>query len=133
MLQDKSHIIRIWPDIKNIFSVAHSEKEYHRQVDFLDSLIDEVGEDETHPLSSLIETLGSLVETYETTNLKEPEGTPAEILHYLMREHGLKQGDLPEVGSQGVVSEILNEKRQLNTRQVKVLGKRFGVSPAVFI
>ncbi len=113
--------------------MTHSEKEYHRQVNFLDSLIDKVGKDETHPLSSLIETVGSLVETYETANLREPEGSPAEILHYLIREHGLKQRDLPEVGSQGVVSEILNEKRQLNTRQVKALGKRFGVSPAVFI
>ncbi len=31
--------------------------------------------------------------------------------HYLMEEHGLRQSDLPEIGSQGVVSEILNGKR----------------------
>ncbi len=133
MLQARNDIIQLWPNIKNIFSVAHSKKEYDRQVAFLDSLIDEVREDETHPLSSLIETVGSLVETYETSNPGEPEGSPIDVLRYLMREHGVKQGDLPEVGSQGVVSEILNEKRQLNTRQIKALGKRFGVSPAVFI
>ena len=133
MIQEANDIIRIWPDIKNIFAVAHSEAEYDRQVSFLDSLLEEVGEDEGHPLASLIETVGSLVETYEAANLPEPEGSPAEVLKYLMEEHGVRQGDLPEIGSQGVVSEILSGKRSLNTRQVKALSTRFGVSPAVFI
>ena len=50
-----------------------------------------------------------------------------------MDEHGLSQSDLPEVGSQGVVSEILRGRRQINVRQVRALSERFGVSPAVFI
>jgi HTH-type transcriptional regulator/antitoxin HigA len=50
-----------------------------------------------------------------------------------MEKHGLKQSDLTEIGSQGVVSEILSGKRQLNVRQVKMLSNRFKVSPAVFI
>jgi HTH-type transcriptional regulator / antitoxin HigA len=50
-----------------------------------------------------------------------------------MEEHGLKQADLPEIGSQGVLSEILSGKRQLNARQIKLLSKRFKVSTAVFI
>jgi len=133
MIQEANDIIRIWPDIKTIFAVAHSEAEYDRQVSFLDSLLEEVREDEGHPLASLIETIGSLVETYEAANLPEPEGSPAEVLKYLMEERGVRQGDLPEIGSQGVVSEILSGKRILNTRQVKALSTRFGVSPAVFI
>jgi HTH-type transcriptional regulator/antitoxin HigA len=40
---------------------------------------------------------------------------------------------LPEIGSQGVVSEVLAGKRELNTRQIRALAKRFGVSPAVFV
>lgn len=133
MLQETNDIIRIWPDIKSIFSVAHSKAEYDRQVSFLDSLLDEIGEDEGHPLASLVETVGSLVETYEAAHLPEPEGSPTDVLSYLMQEHGVRQGDLPEIGSQGVVSEILSGKRRLNTRQVKALGERFGVSPVVFI
>jgi HTH-type transcriptional regulator/antitoxin HigA len=50
-----------------------------------------------------------------------------------MSEHDLRQTDLPEIGSQGVVSEVLTGKRELNTRQIKRLAKRFNVSPAVFI
>jgi HTH-type transcriptional regulator/antitoxin HigA len=50
-----------------------------------------------------------------------------------MEEHGLRQSDLFEIGSQGVVSEIISGKRQLNVRQLKLLGERFKVSPAVFV
>jgi HTH-type transcriptional regulator/antitoxin HigA len=50
-----------------------------------------------------------------------------------MAEHELRQSDFPEIGSQGVVSEILSNKRELNTRQIRKLAKRFGVSPAVFV
>ena len=50
-----------------------------------------------------------------------------------MEEHNLKQRDLKELGSQGVVSEILSGKRKLTLRQVKALSKRFNISPAVFI
>ncbi|MEW6669145.1 MAG: helix-turn-helix domain-containing protein [Thermodesulfobacteriota bacterium] len=104
-----------------------------RLVGLLDSLIDKVGNDESHPLSSLMETIGSLIETYESQNVPDVEGDPVETLKSLMEEHGLKQTDLPEVGSQGVVSEILSGKRQLNVRQIKLLSQRFGVSPSVFI
>ena len=58
-----------------------------------------------------------------------PELEGADTLRLLMEEHKLTQADLPEVGSQGVVSEILRGKRALNVRQIRALSKRFGVSP----
>jgi len=126
-------IAKVWPDIQPIFSVPHNEKDYNRLVNFLDRLIDEVGNNENHPLTSLMETIGSLIETYESQYINEMEGDPIVALNALMEEHGLKQLDLSEIGSQGVVSEILSGKRQLNVRQIKILSKRFKVSPAVFI
>lgn len=126
-------IAEIWPDIQDFFSVPHTVEEYERLVDILDGLIDEVGEDESHPLASLVETLGSLVESYETQNIQEMDGAPGEILKSLMTEHGLKQSDLPEIGSQGVISELLSGKRQFNVRQIKLLSDRFNISPAVFV
>ena len=125
-------IAKVWPDIQPIFSVPHNKKDYNKLVNFLDSLIDEVGNNETHPLASLMETIGSLIETYESQHIDEMEGNPIDVLSALMVEHGLKQSDLSEIGSQGVVSEILSGKRQLNVRQIKILSKRFKVSPAVF-
>jgi len=62
-----------------------------------------------------------------------PKVRGAEMLRFLMEEHGLAQSDLPEIGSQGVVSEILNGKRELNVRQIRALARRFKVSPAVFV
>lgn len=61
-----------------------------------------------------------------------PPVSGADALAYLMGEHGLTQSALPEVGYQGVVSEILHGKRKLNVRQIRVLAERFEVSPAVF-
>jgi HTH-type transcriptional regulator/antitoxin HigA len=80
-----------------------------------------------------METLGSLIETYEAQNIPEIEGSPIEALRALMAEHDLKQSDLHEIGSQGVISELLSGKRQFNVRQIKLLSKRFNVSPAVFM
>jgi HTH-type transcriptional regulator/antitoxin HigA len=104
-----------------------------KMVNLLDSLIDEVGNNESHPLASLMETLGSLIEAYESHKLPEIEGKAVDALKALMQEHGIRQSDLPEIGSQGVVSEIISGKRQLNIRQIKALGKRFNVAPAVFV
>ncbi len=126
-------IAKVWPDIQPVFSVPHNKKEYDRLVNILDSLIDEVGNNEKHPLSSMMETIGSLIEIYETQHVIEMEGDPVKALNTLMVEHGLKQSDLTEIGSQGVVSEILSGRRQLNVRQIKLLSKRFKVSPAVFL
>ena len=126
-------IAKIWPEIQPIFSVPHNKKDYNKLVNLLDSLIDEVGNNENHPLTSLMETIGSLIETYESQYIDEIEGDPIDTLNALMVEHGLKQSDLTEIGSQGVVSEILSGKRQLNVRQIKILSKRFKVSPAFFI
>ena len=126
-------IAKVWPDIQCIFSVPHNQKNYNKLVSLLDSLIDEVGSNENHPLTSPMETIGSLIETYESLYVNEIEGNPIDTLNALMEEHGLKQSDLSEIGSQGVVSEILSCQRQLNVRQIKILSKRFKVSPAVFI
>jgi HTH-type transcriptional regulator/antitoxin HigA len=80
-----------------------------------------------------METLGSLIESYEVQNIPEIDGSPCDALKTLMEEHDLKQSDLPEIGSQGVISEMLSGKRQFNVRQIKLLSNRFDVSPAVFM
>lgn len=126
-------IAKVWPNIQSVFSVPHNEKDYNNLVNLLDGLIDEVGNNESDPLSSLMETIGSLIETYESQHYPDIEGDPINALKALMKEHGLKQSDLPEIGSQGVVSEIISGKRQLNVRQLKLLSERFKVSPVVFV
>jgi len=80
-----------------------------------------------------LDTLGTLVHAYEEEHYPIPEARGTDVLRFLMEEHGLTQSNLPEVGSQGVVSEILNGKRELNVRQIRALAGRFNVSAAVFV
>ena len=127
------NISKVWPTIKAIFSVPHTEYEYQALVETLDNLVDEVGNNQNHELAPVMETIGNLIENYENREYKIKEASPIDVLKYLMQEHGLKQSDLKEIGSQGVVSEILTGKRALNLEQIKKISSRFQVSPLVFI
>ncbi|WP_295413525.1 transcriptional regulator [uncultured Thiodictyon sp.] len=55
------------------------------------------------------------------------------LLRHLMDVHGLRQSDLPEIGAQSVVSDILIGRRSLNIRQVKALAARFGIPVGNFL
>jgi HTH-type transcriptional regulator / antitoxin HigA len=121
-----------WVAISPLLSLRN-EQEYDRAVERLNRLLDEVGTDEQHPLYTLLDTLGTLIHAYEEEHHPIPECSGVDVLRFLMDEHGLTQSDLPEIGSQGVVSDVLRGKRELNIRQIRALAKRFQVSPAVFI
>lgn len=110
-----------------------TKKDYARAVVMLDAILDEVGEDEKHPMAELADAISVFIEKYEAEHVPIPAAKPAVVLKFLMREHDLRQSDLPEIGSQGVVSEVLTGKRELNTRQIKRLAKRFNVSQAAFV
>ena len=121
-----------WAVVEPVLTVR-TEADYERAVARLNDLLDAVGDDTTHPLYGLLDTLGTLIRAYEDEHVTLPKATGVEALQYLMEEHDLTQSDLPEVGSQGVVSELLRGKRRLNLRQIHALAERFHVSPAVFI
>ena len=82
---------------------------------------------------SLVDIIGDWIEEWDHKHHPMPEASGADVLGYMMREHGLSQSDLPGVGTQSVVSEILSGKRQLNLRQIRWLAERFGVSVETFI
>ena len=105
------------------------EAQYERVLDFVDQVHDQVAQDPAHPLGGLIDLLADRIRAYEDRAHPWPDtSTPASVLASLMKEHGLTQSDLPEVGAQSVVSAVLAGKRKLNLRQVKALAKRFGVA-----
>jgi HTH-type transcriptional regulator / antitoxin HigA len=65
--------VTAWSSIAENVFVPHTEEEYQRLVEMLDFVIDEVGEDEGHPLASLMEVIGVLIENYETEHVPELE------------------------------------------------------------
>lgn len=113
--------------------VLRTKKDYEKAVKTLDAILDEIGENESHPLAELADALSLFIENFEKEHIRIPRTSPAEVLKVLMQEHGLKQADLREIGSQGVVSEVLAGRRSLNTRQIAKLAQRFSVSPVVFL
>ena len=66
-----SQTLQTWPALSHLVYVPHTETEFSRLVEILDCLIDEVGEDETHPLASLMEIVGILIERYEEEHVPE--------------------------------------------------------------
>lgn len=68
---DLHQMERLWPTIAPMVFVPHTEREYQRLVQVLDTVIDLVGEDEEHPLASLMEIVGILIERYEDEHVPE--------------------------------------------------------------
>jgi len=68
---DVNKTANAWSSLAGTVFVPHTEEEYRRLVGLLDSLIDEMGEDESHPLASLMEIIGVLIEKYEAEHVPE--------------------------------------------------------------
>ena len=132
---DVKHLLPAWEQFRAATDIApiRDEAHYARMTEMLVALLDEIEGDELHPAMGLVDIVGDLIEDYECEHHPLPEATGVQALKFLMEQHGLKQSDLSEIGSQGVVSEILTGKRDLNIRQVRALSERFGVSAATFV
>jgi HTH-type transcriptional regulator / antitoxin HigA len=113
---------------------VENERHYLAMINFMNKLVDEIGDRETHPLMGLLDIVTFFVRDYEERNVEIPDAEPPAVLRFLMEQHSLRQADLAEIfGSQSNVSEVLSGKREMNARQARALAERFGVSPAVFI
>lgn len=64
-------VAQAWPPISRAVRVPRTEVEYEEVVELLDQLTDQVGEDESHPLASLMDVLGVLIEKYEDEHVAE--------------------------------------------------------------
>ena len=60
-----------WPSVAATLRVPHTVADYNELVALLDSLVDEVGENENHPLASLMEVISVLIEKYEDEHVAE--------------------------------------------------------------
>ncbi|MEY2531017.1 MAG: HTH-type transcriptional regulator / antitoxin HigA [Verrucomicrobiota bacterium] len=64
-------VAKAWPPISRVVRVPRNEGDYQELVQLLDRVTDEVGEDENHPLASLMDVLGVLIEKYEDEHVAE--------------------------------------------------------------
>jgi HTH-type transcriptional regulator/antitoxin HigA len=132
---DITRLLPAWEHFRTATDITpiRDEDHYLRMVAILEALLSETQGNEAHPAMGLVDIVGDLIEDYEARQTPMPEVTGVQALRFLMEQHGLKQSDLSDIGSQGVISEILTGKRELNVRQVRALCDRFGVSAATFV
>jgi HTH-type transcriptional regulator/antitoxin HigA len=113
--------------------IIHTEKENRYYLAKLEELNDRWTE-LSRAERDLYDTLGVLIEDFEKKNYKTRGATPIEVIRELMAANSLKQKDLIGVfETASVASEVLKGKRALTTDHVRRLGKRFNISPAVFL
>lgn len=121
-----------WTQVSPLLEIRN-ERDYDAAIERLNVLIDEVGANESHPLYSLLDTLGTVVHAWEEQHHPIPAVGGTDLLRFLMEEHDLTVSDLPEVGSPNTVTEILKGARELDAGQIRALAERFGVSPSAFL
>ena len=121
-----------WSIVRPLFSIRN-ENEYDLAIERLNTLIDEIGANEQHPLYELLDTLGAVIHTYEEKHYPMPECSGVEMLQFLMEEHQLEPSDLPEIGTPSIIAEILDGERELTVKHLQALAARFDVSPSVFV
>lgn len=111
--------------------VIHDEHQNQAYIQMLEQL---TGKQSVTPAEEkLIGLLTVLVEDYESRRYSVPAAGPLDIIRHLMEVHGLRQKDLVDVfGTESIVSDVLNGKRDLTKEHIRRLSQRFGVSPAVF-
>jgi len=120
-----SEISNKWQPLAPFLSVPHTEVEYDNLSAFLDQLIDDIGNDESHPLAALMDTVGTLIEAYDEEHFPFSEGNPLDVLKYLIKKHHLSQSDLPELGSQGVVKNTMFDERRAESEFMSILRTHF--------
>ncbi len=82
-----------------------------------------------------LDTLSSLVATYEGEHHPIPDATPAEVIRELVEVNGLTGATLAERSgiATSTVSALMTGRRRPTPEQMVALGKVFRVSPAVFL
>lgn len=111
-------------------------REYAKLEKILDELIDEVRDNEKHPLAIVMQIIGDNLEQYDNEHYPAIGRTISEIdmVKYLMKSHNLHQNDLADIfGGQANVSKFLNGERQLSKNQIAGLKKKFGISADFFV
>ncbi len=119
-----------------VLKVPETDKEYARLQKILNKLIDEVRDNEHHPLVDLMEIIGNHLEIYDDQHYPAIGSNISniEMVRYLMESKRLVQKDLaPIFGSQGNVSLFLKGERSLNRNHIAKLKETFGLSADLFI
>lgn len=111
----------------------HTEADFERMVELMNSLLADVGDNEDHPISSLLDLVSDLVSRYEQLHHAIAPAQPKDTLRFLMDARGLKQEALSSLVAQSNLSAILAGKRKISATLAGKLGKFFGINATAFL
>ena len=128
-------ISQAWEALRDVVGVTsvQNEHDYEQALAVVNILLDTIGENKDHPLADLLGYLAEQVEAYENKRYPTPDAEPADVLHFLMEQHGLKQEDLADCAPQSRISDILNGRRPPSKEIAKKLAQRFHVHADLFL
>jgi antitoxin component HigA of HigAB toxin-antitoxin module len=102
--------------------------------EFMNQLLDEVGDARSHPLTGLLDVVAGFVHDYEQEYVKDPKPPPAEVLRFLMEQQGVGLMDLAAFfDCPDTVAKAASGLCAIAPRQARALGKRFRVPPSMFL
>ncbi|HEX4044508.1 MAG TPA: helix-turn-helix domain-containing protein [Gammaproteobacteria bacterium] len=120
----------------SVFKKPKNAREYAALEKILDKLIDEVRDNDRHPLTIVMQIIGENLEQYDNEHYPAigDNINDIDMVKYLMKSHNLPQVDLADIfGGQSNVSKYLNGERPLSKNQIVGLKKRFGISADFFV
>lgn len=128
-------ISQAWEALRDVVGVTsvQNERDYEQALAIVEILLDAIGENKQHHLADLLSYLVEQVEVYENVHYPTPDAEPADVLRFLMEQHGLKQEDLADCAPQSRISDILNGRRPASKAIAKKLARRFHVHADVFL
>lgn len=113
--------------------VIHNDEEHDSMIGLMNTLLDAVGDDESHPLAPMLELVGEIVSDYETKQFAVPKAEPKEVLRFMMEAKQTSQLELSMIVPQSNLSAILAGKRNISPKVAKGLADYFGITPLAFI
>jgi len=124
--------LKHWEHVTPYTQVPNNAAEYEKLLALAEELMYLTRHKKDERAISLLRLVASNIEAYENHHYPPKKVSPIELLKFIMEEHHLGQDDLPEIGSQSLVSKILNGERKFTLEHIRGLSKRFGISPVLF-
>lgn len=116
------------------YTIIRDNKHYYQYCNELEKLTVKYSSNPSDKILDDIDTLTLLIDTYDEKNNSFNELDPIQLLKSLMKENEMKNKDLVKLleVSKGHISDILNYKKGLSKKIIRVLSDRFKVRQEAF-
>jgi len=120
-----------------ILAHIHGETEYEAGLEFIENLMEIIGDHPEDPRWGLLEIAIKAVDTYETQHCQELDETfarhgTASVIRVLMDQYHVTPTDFSEIGNSDVVADVLAGNKDLTLQQAKAISARFHIDPSLF-